>query len=71
MLHLNRRTALGALLGAAPAALDVSAFAQPPAAPATAPTGSRLMPVEEDEIVITLDDLIDTYLPRQIGLSAS
>jgi predicted aspartyl protease len=61
MLHLNRRMALGALLGAAPVALGASAFAQPPAAPPTAPTGSRLIPVAEDEIAITLDAWTDTY----------
>lgn len=63
MLYLNRRTALGAMLGAAPAALGASAFAQPPATPPPpgAPTGSRLIPVAEDEIVITLDAWTDTY----------
>lgn len=60
MLDLNRRVALGALLGAAPAALGIPAFAQPPD---TAITGSRLIPAEEeeDEIVITLDAWTDTY----------
>jgi len=61
MLYLNRRTALGAMLCAAPAALGVSAFAQPPATPPGAPTGSRLIPVAEDEIAITLDAWTDTY----------
>lgn len=61
MLYLNRRTALGAMLGAAPAALGASAFGQPPATPQGAATGSRLIPVEEDEIVITLDAWTDTY----------
>lgn len=57
MLNLNRRTALGALLSAAPAAFGAGAFAQPPAAA----TGSRLVPAEEDEIAITLDAWTDTY----------
>ncbi len=57
MLHLNRRTALAALLGAAPAALGGYAFAQPPAPV----TGTRLSTVEEDEVVITLDAWTDTY----------
>lgn len=66
MLYLNRRTALGALLASAPAVIGASAFAQPPVAPPAptppgAPTGSRLIPVEEDEIVITLDAWTDTY----------
>ena len=48
MIRLNRRAALGGLLAASPIAFAGAAWAQPP----VAPTGSRLVPVEEDEIAI-------------------
>lgn len=57
MIQLNRRAALGGLLAASPIAFAGASWAQPP----VAPTGSRLIPVEEDEIAITLDAWTDTY----------
>ncbi len=56
-IRLSRRAALGGLISAAPALFAGKAWAQPP----VAPTGSRLIPVEEDEIAITLDTWTDTY----------
>lgn len=59
MAHLNRRSALGALLAAAPG-LALPALAQTP----VPPTGSRIaMPKdgEDDAVVITLDAWTDTY----------
>jgi hypothetical protein len=59
MAHLNRRSALGALLAAGPA-LALPAFAQMP----VAPTGSRIaLPKdgEDDAVVIALDAWTDMY----------
>jgi hypothetical protein len=56
MIHLNRRGALGALLGAGPA-MAMPAFAQAP----VPPIGSRITPITEGEVVITLDTWTDTY----------
>lgn len=57
MRYVNRRTALGALLGAAPAALALPVFAQPP----VPPTGTRIITPDSDEVVMTLDTWTDTY----------
>ena len=63
MLQLNRRAALGGLLAASPVALAGAGWAQPP----VAPTGSRLVPVEEDEIAITLREIIAKHYREVMG----
>lgn len=61
MLYLNRRKALGALLGTGPAALAHHAFAQQGEAPPPTPTDISPSPLEEDEIAVTLDAWTDAY----------
>jgi predicted aspartyl protease len=57
MAQLNRRSALGALLAAGPA-LALPAFAQLP----VPPTGSRIVPLDDDDgVVIALDAWTDMY----------
>lgn len=57
MKDINRRAALAGLLGVAPLASALPAFAQRTAPP----TGSLLTPDEEPEVAITLDTWTDTY----------
>jgi len=59
MADVNRRAALGGLLGAMPAAFAGAAWSQPP----LPPTDSRLAPIDESEgeVVTALDAWTDTY----------